>query len=149
MIKGLPSIDFKPHDDLILDLLDDPGKHVNHIVMASWTEKWFLQFDYVNMGKPATVYFDINDAIIFKEKVGKSLEEQIGKVFNPKNIILNPGEHRIDHILTGFPQYKRKGRWHILLDNGLIRLAEIYFSQEDADTFNNRMNLSGRLITFT
>ena len=104
MIKGLPSVDFKPHDDLILDLLDDPGKHVNHIVMASWTEKWFLQFDYVNMGKPATVYFDINDAIIFKEKVGKSLEEQIGKVFNPKNIILNPCEHNIDHILTGFPQ---------------------------------------------
>jgi hypothetical protein len=38
---------------LILDLPDNPGKHVNHIVMASGTEKWFLQLDYVNMGKPA------------------------------------------------------------------------------------------------
>jgi hypothetical protein len=74
MIKGLPSVDFKPHDDLMLDLLDDPG--------------------------------------------------------NPKNTILNPGEHRIDHILTGFPQYKQKGRWHIMLDNGLNRLAEIYFSHQ-------------------
>ena len=133
MIKGLPSVDFKPHGDLILDLLDDPGKHVNHIVMASGTEKWFLQLDYVNMDKPATVYFDINDAIVFKEKVEPSLREQKGKGFNPKNTILNPGEHSIDHILTitGFPEYKRRGRWHILLDNGL---AEIYFSQEDAET---------------
>jgi hypothetical protein len=32
------------------------------------------------------------------------------------------------------------GGWHIMLDNGLNRLAEIYFSQEDADTFNNKMN---------
>ena len=32
--------------------------------------------------------------------------------------------------------------WHILLDNGLNHLAEIYFSQEDADTFNNKMNQS-------
>ncbi len=48
MIKGLPSVDFKPHDDLMLDLLDDPGKHVNHIVMAAGEEKWFLEFDYVN-----------------------------------------------------------------------------------------------------
>jgi len=108
MIKGLPSVDFKPHDDLILDLLDDLGKHVNHIVMATGTEKWFLQSDYVNMGKPATVYFDINDAIIFKEKVEQSLKEQVGKGFNPKNTILNPGQHRIDHILTGFPQYKQR-----------------------------------------
>jgi hypothetical protein len=140
MIKGLPSVDFKPHDDLILDLLDEPGKHVNHIVMALGTEKWFLQLDYVNMGKPATVYFDINDAIIFREKVGQSLKEQKGKGFNPKTTILNPGEHTLDRILTGFSQYKQKGSWHILLDNG--RLAEIYFSQEDADTFNNKMNQS-------
>jgi len=88
MIKGLPSVDFKPHDDLILDLLHDRGKHVNHIVMATGTEKWFLQFDYVNMGKPATVYFDISDAIVFKQKVEESLKEQKGKGFNPKNTIL-------------------------------------------------------------
>jgi len=142
MIKGLPSVDFKPHGDLILDLLDDPGKHVNHIVMASGTEKWFLQLDYVNMDKPATVYFDINDAIVFKEKVEPSLREQKGKGFNPKNTILNPGEHSLDHILTGFPQYKQKGSWHILLDNGLNRFAEFYFNQKDADTFNNKMNQS-------
>ena len=108
MIKGLPSVDFKPYDDLMLDLLDDPGKHVNHIVMTAGEEKWFLEFDYVNMGKPATIYFDINDAIIFKEKVGQSLKEQKGKGFNPKNTILNPGEHSIDHILMGFLQYKGK-----------------------------------------
>jgi hypothetical protein len=27
-------------------------------------EKWFLEFNYVNMGKPATVYFDINYNVI-------------------------------------------------------------------------------------
>jgi hypothetical protein len=142
MIKGLPGVDFKPRDDLILDLLDDPGKHVNHIVMASGTEKWFLQLDYVNMGKPTTVYFDINDAIIFKEKVEQSLKEEKEEGFNPKNTILNPGELSLDHIIMGLLQNKQKGSWHILLDKGLDHLAEIYFSQEDADTFKNKMNQS-------
>jgi hypothetical protein len=34
-MKAIPSVDFNPHDDLILDLQDDCGKHVYHIVMAS------------------------------------------------------------------------------------------------------------------
>jgi hypothetical protein len=142
MMKGIPSVDFNPHDDLILDLLNDSGKHVYHIVMASGEEKWFLELDYVNMPKPTTIYFDINDAKLFLEKVGQSLKEQKGEGFNPKNTILNPGERSIDHILMGFPQHKQKGSWHIMLDNGLNRLAEIYFSQKDADTFNNKMNQS-------
>ena len=45
-------------------------------------------------------------------------------------------------FLQDFHNNKRKGRWDILLENALIRLAEIYFSQEDADTFNNKMNQS-------
>jgi hypothetical protein len=106
-------------------------------MMASGEEKWFLQLDYVNMGKPTRIYFDINNAKVFNENVRRSLKEQKGKGFNPKNTILNPGEHSIDYILTWFPQM---GGWHIMLDNGLNRLAEIYFSQEDADTFNNKMN---------
>jgi hypothetical protein len=142
MMKGIPSVDFKPQNELILDLLNDKGKHVYHIVMASGEEKWFLQFDYANMAKPATVYFDINDAKVFREKVEQSLKEQRGKGFNPKNTMLNPGEHSIDHILVGFPQYKHKGNWHIMLDNGLNRFAEIYFSQKDADTFYNKINQS-------
>src|SRR5215467_8502514 len=98
MIKGISSVEFNPHDDLILDLLNDSGKHVYHIVMASGDEKWFLEFDYVNMTKPTTIYFDIDDAKVFKEKAGQSLKEQKGKGFSPKNTILNPGEHSIDHI---------------------------------------------------
>ncbi|MFY9868102.1 MAG: hypothetical protein WAK17_00120 [Candidatus Nitrosopolaris sp.] len=93
------------------------------------------------MPKPTTIYFDINDAKVFNEKVGQPLKEQKGKGFNPKNTILNPGERSIDHILMGFPQHRQKGSWHIVLDNGL-RFAEIYFSQKDADTFNNKMNQS-------
>lgn len=89
MIKGIPSVDFNPQDDLILDLLNDSGKHVYHIVMASGEEKWFLELDYVNMGKPVTIYFGINDAKVFKEKLNDSLKEQKGKGFNPKNTILN------------------------------------------------------------
>jgi hypothetical protein len=142
MIKGISSVDFNTQDDLILDLLNDSGKHVYHIVMASGDEKWFLELDYVNMGKPITIYFDINDAKVFKEKVEQSLKEQKGEGFNPENTMLNPGEHSIDHILMGFLQNKQKGSWHILLGNGLNRLAEIYFSKKDADTFNNKMNQS-------
>jgi hypothetical protein len=138
----MTSVDFNPHDDLILDLLNDSGKHVYHIVMASGEEKWFLELDYVNMAKPVTIYFDINDAKVFKERLNDSLKEQKGKEFNPKNTILNPGERSIDHILMGFPQHKQKGSWHIVLDNGLDRFAEIYFSQKDADTFNDKMNQS-------
>jgi hypothetical protein len=110
-------------------------------MMASGEEKWFLQLDYVNMGKP-TIYFDIDDAKVFNDKVGQSLKEQKGKGFNPKNTMLNPGERSIDHILMGFPQYKQKGSWHNILDNGLNRLAEIYFSQKNADTLHNKMNHS-------
>jgi hypothetical protein len=113
-----------------------------NIVMASGEEKWFLELDYVNMAKPVTIYFDMNDAKVFKEKLNDSLKEQKGKEFNPKNTILNPGERSIDHILMGFPQHKQKGSWHIVLDNGLNRFAEIYFSQKDAHTFNNKMNQS-------
>jgi hypothetical protein len=91
---------------VILDLLNDSGKHVYHIVMASGDEKWFFEFDYGNMAKPTAIYFDIDDAKVFKEKVEQSLKEQKGKGFNPKNTILNPGEYSIDHILVGFPQYK-------------------------------------------
>ena len=117
---------------MILDLLNDSEKHVYHIVMASGDEKWFLELDYVNMGKPTTIYFDINDAKVFKEKVGQSLKEQKGEGFNPKNTMLNPGERSIDHILMGFPQYKQKGSWHIMLGNGLNCFAEIYFRRKDA-----------------
>lgn len=42
MVEGISSVDFNRHDDLILDLLNDSGKHVYHIVMASGEEKWFL-----------------------------------------------------------------------------------------------------------
>jgi hypothetical protein len=36
-----------------------------------------------------------------------------------------------------------KGRGYcVILDNGLTRFAEIYFSQKDAYTFNNKMNQS-------
>ena len=111
-------------------------------MMASGEEKWFLQLDYVNIGKPTTIYFDINDARVFNEKVGQSLKEQKGEGFNAQNTILNPGERSIDHILMGFPQYKQKGSWHNILDNGLNRLAEIYFSQKNADTLHNKMNHS-------
>jgi hypothetical protein len=138
----MTSVDFNPHDDLILDLLNDSGKHVYHIVMASGEEKWFLQLDYVNMGKPTTIYFHINDAQVFKQKVNESLKELKGERFNPKNTMLNPGERSIDHILMGFPQHKQKRSWQIVLDNGLERFAEICFSKKDADTFNNKMNQS-------
>ena len=77
-------------------------------MMTSGEEKWFLQLDYVSMGKPTTIYFDIDDAKVFSEKVGQPLKEQKGKGFNPKNTMLNPGERSIDHILMGFPQYKQK-----------------------------------------
>jgi hypothetical protein len=62
--------------------------------------------------------------------------------------VLNPGGDCIGHILMGFPQYKQKekGSWHIMLDNGLNRFAEIYFSQKDADTFNNKMNQSFAVV---
>ena len=76
-------------DDLILDLLNDSGKHVYHIVMASGDEKWFLELDYVNMGKPTTIYFDINDAKVFKEKVGQSLKEQKAIQANHYRTFLN------------------------------------------------------------
>jgi hypothetical protein len=56
-------------------------------------------------------YFDINDATIFKEKVEQSLKEQKGKGFNPKNTILNPGEHILEHIFMGLPQNKPKRGW--------------------------------------
>jgi hypothetical protein len=81
-------------------------------MMASGEEKWFLQLDYVNMGKPTTIYFDIDDAKVFNEKVGQSLKEQKGKGFNPKNTMLNPA------------------RWQIMLDNGLNSFAEIYFTRK-------------------
>jgi hypothetical protein len=84
MIKDIPSVDFNPQDDLILDLPNDSGKHVYHTVMASGDEKRFLESDYVNMGKPTTIYFDINDAKVFKKKVGQSMKEQKGEGFNPK-----------------------------------------------------------------
>jgi hypothetical protein len=142
MIKGISSVDFNPHDDLMLDLQNDSGKHVYHIVMASGDEKWFLELDYVNMARPTTIYFDINDAMVFKEKVELSLKEQKEKGFSPKNTILNPGARSLDHILVGFPQYKHKGSWHIMLDNGLNCFAEIYFSKKHADTFYNKMNQS-------
>lgn len=99
-------------------------------MMASAEEKWFLQLDYVNMGKPTTIYFDTDDAKVFNEKVGQSLKEQNGKGFNPKNTMLNPGERSIDHILMGFPQYKQNARWQIMLDNGLNSFAEIYFTRK-------------------
>jgi hypothetical protein len=94
------------------------------------------------MARPTTIYFDINDARVFKEKVEQSLKEQKGKAFSPKNTILNPGARSLDRILVGFPQYKHKGSWHIMLDNGLYHFAEIYFSKKDADTFYNKMNQS-------
>jgi hypothetical protein len=100
-MKAIPSVDFNPHDDLILDLLNDSRKHVYHIVMASGEEKWFLELDYVNMGKPVTIYFDVNDSKVFKEKVGQSLKEQKGEGFNPKNTILNP---------YGIPTTQTKGK---------------------------------------
>jgi hypothetical protein len=72
-----------------------------------------LELDYVNMAKPTTIY------------------------------LLNPGRERsIDRILMGFPQHKQKGSWYILVEKGLNSFAEIYFSQKDADTFNNKMNQS-------
>ena len=82
-------------------------------MMASGEEKWFLQLDYVNMGKP-TIYFDIDDAKVFNDKVGQSLKEQKGKGFNPKNTMLNPGEPSIDRILIGFPQHTNKREAGIL-----------------------------------
>jgi hypothetical protein len=66
------------------------------------------QLDYVNMGKPTTIYFDINDAKVFKEKVGQPLKEQKRKGFNPKNSMLNPDGRSTDHILMGLPQNKQK-----------------------------------------
>jgi hypothetical protein len=64
MMKAIPSVDFNPHDDLILDLLNDSGKHVYHIVMASGEEKWFLELDYVNMAKPTTVTWTLKILIL-------------------------------------------------------------------------------------
>jgi hypothetical protein len=64
------------------------------------------------------IYFDINDARVFKKKIEQSLKEQKGKGFSPKNTILNPGARSLDHILVGFPQDKHKGSWRIMLDNG-------------------------------
>lgn len=39
------------------------------------------------------------------------------------------GEHGIDHILIGLPQYKQKGSWYIMLEEGL--LGRDLFSQKD------------------
>jgi hypothetical protein len=113
MIKGM-SVDFNPYDDWILDLLDDHGKHVNHILMAGGEEKWFLELDFVNMGKPVRIYFDINDAKIFKVKVGRSLKEQKGKGFNPDNMMLNPGGRKIDHIHRDFHNTEKRKAWKTL-----------------------------------
>jgi hypothetical protein len=80
--------------------------------MAAGEEKWFLEFDYVNTGKPATVYFDINDAIIFKQKVEQSLKEQKGKGFNPKNTLqqvlddIAPGRLRRQNLILYFILYR-------------------------------------------
>ena len=125
MIKGLPSVDFKPHDDLILDLLDDRGKHVNHIVMATGTEKWFLQFDYVNMGKPATIYFDISDAIVFKQKL-----ELCTKTFgthNPANL---------ENVLSGTQYPKTR--------EGLVEYVSQKRSTVDEDLFDLIKSLANR-----
>jgi hypothetical protein len=113
-MKAIPSVDFNQHDDLILDLLNYSGKHVYYIVMASGEEKWFLELDYVNMEKPVTIYFDINDSKVFKEKVGQSLKEQKGEGFNPKNKILNPGERSIDHTLWDFHNTNKR-------ESGILR----------------------------
>jgi len=47
-MKAIPSVDFNPHDDLILNLLNDSGKYVYHIVMTSGEEKWFSGLDYIH-----------------------------------------------------------------------------------------------------
>jgi hypothetical protein len=35
--------------------------------MASGREKWLLELDYVNIGKPTTIYFDMDDPKFLKE----------------------------------------------------------------------------------
>jgi hypothetical protein len=60
------------------------------------------------MGKPVRIYFDINDAKIFKVKVGQSLKEQKGKGFNPDNMMLNPGGRKIDHIHRDFHNTEKR-----------------------------------------
>jgi hypothetical protein len=67
------------------------------------------------------------------------LREREEKRFYPKNTILNPGEHSIGNIITGFSQYNEKGIWYIMFNNGLLK---IYFNQKFADRFNNEINQS-------
>jgi hypothetical protein len=83
--------------------------------------------------------FSLNDAKTFKQKIEQSLKERQGKGFSPKNLIFNPGGRDIDHVLIGF-QDEQKERWHIKLDNGLRRFAEIYFGEKDTKTFSDKVN---------
>jgi len=51
-----------------------------------------------------TMYFNTNDAKAFRNIVEQSLREKKDKEFFPKNIVFNPGDHDIGHIIMGFTE---------------------------------------------
>jgi len=63
-----------------------------------------------------------------------------GVEFRPKDVIRNPGEHRIDYILMkpcdAPGEHRHEGeKWSIRLEKNERPVSTIYFSKEDAKTF--------------
>ncbi|MGA9150239.1 MAG: hypothetical protein WBZ36_06660 [Candidatus Nitrosopolaris sp.] len=76
-----------------------------------------------------------------------------GVEFRPKNVIRNPGDHRIDYILMkpGHAPGEHRGegeKWLIRLEKNEKTVATIYFSKEDAKTFMEKVKKSAELGHF-
>jgi hypothetical protein len=72
-----------------------------------------------------------------------------GVEFRPKDVIRNPGEHRIDYILMkpchASGEHRHEGeKWSIRLEKNEKPVATIYFSKEDAKTFLEKVKKSAR-----
>jgi ribosomal protein S18 acetylase RimI-like enzyme len=143
LFPELRSKSFVPKDPLRLVLSGESERNVDIIWMRySYMPgdtrigqgiRWSIQLDSGPevAAEHATMYFNANDTNAFRNRVVRSLSEKKDEEFVPKNIVFNPGDHDIHHILVGFTE---KGGWYIKLDNGL---AEISFSEKDARHFGD------------
>jgi hypothetical protein len=152
MIQGIKGVDFIPKDDLRLDFLHHHGIHVEHVLMTRSTipgdkyrgqgEKWLIQ---LNIGpshvsqEHVTIYFNINDAKTFKEKVKRSLKGQKQETFHPESIVINPDNHAIAYVFIEF----RERTLHIILNAYYGQhVTVIYFSKRDANEFSSKVGES-------
>ena len=69
------------------------------------------------------------------------MKEQLGEGFSPESVVVNPDYHDIAHVATGF--YRENRTWHIILTKGdFQRVAEIHFSERDANEFISKVGES-------